>query len=329
METNEKIINEPYGFIYITTNMVNGKRYLGQKKIDEKGDWKTYLGSGTYFNRAVTKYGKQTFDRNIVCFCYSPEELNKAEYDLSVFLDVVESQDWYNLCYGGITNVGYKHSEEDKIKMRAASKLRWENEEERKKYSEMHKKENLPAETWEKMLKSLQERGKNDEWKSKISAVMKEKFSNPENCPMFGKHHSAETRIKQSEAKKGKYSGSNNPMYGRPWWDENTPQEKIDEWKANISKRTSGENNPNYGVKCTEEKRIKIIQSNPNTKGIIHLDANGVILGDYLSKREANRLTGVNRHRLELYCIGEKQPSDGTRWMFKEEYNKIYTKQND
>ena len=133
METNEKIINEPYGFIYITTNMVNGKRYLGQKKIDEKGDWKTYLGSGTYFNRAVTKYGKQNFDRNIVCFCYSPEELNKAEYDLSVFLDVVESQDWYNLCYGGITNVGYKHSEEDKIKMRAASKLRWENEEERKK----------------------------------------------------------------------------------------------------------------------------------------------------------------------------------------------------
>lgn len=33
METKEKVIEEPYGFIYITTNMVNGMKYLGQKKF--------------------------------------------------------------------------------------------------------------------------------------------------------------------------------------------------------------------------------------------------------------------------------------------------------
>ncbi|WP_373854704.1 hypothetical protein [Clostridium arbusti] len=27
-------IENPYGFIYITTNMVNGKKYIGQKMFD-------------------------------------------------------------------------------------------------------------------------------------------------------------------------------------------------------------------------------------------------------------------------------------------------------
>jgi group I intron endonuclease len=99
MKTNEKIINEPYGFIYITTNMVNGRKYLGQKGFDK--DWKNYLGSGTAFKKAIEKYGKENFSRNIVLFCFSEEELNQAEYDLSVFLNVVEDENWYNLCYGG------------------------------------------------------------------------------------------------------------------------------------------------------------------------------------------------------------------------------------
>ena len=60
----ERIINEPYGFIYITTNMVNGRKYLGQKGFDK--DWKSYLGSGTAFKKAIEKYGKDNFSRNIM-----------------------------------------------------------------------------------------------------------------------------------------------------------------------------------------------------------------------------------------------------------------------
>ena len=63
MKTNEKNIQNPYGFIYITTNMVNGKKYLGQKKFNEY--WKNYLGSGTIFRRAVDKYGKEALEKTI------------------------------------------------------------------------------------------------------------------------------------------------------------------------------------------------------------------------------------------------------------------------
>ena len=40
--TEEVVINEPYGFIYITTNMVNGKRYLGLRSAS-KGKKKSEL----------------------------------------------------------------------------------------------------------------------------------------------------------------------------------------------------------------------------------------------------------------------------------------------
>lgn len=195
------------------------------------------------------------------------------------------------------------------------------SEEHRRKIGEGNKGKIVSEETKQKMRASKQ--NISDETRQKMSDAAKERFSIPENTTMYGKHHSEESKKKMSEAKIGKYAGENNPMYGRPWWDENTPQEKIDEWRHNISLRTSGENNPNYGVKCTEEKRNKLIESNPNTKAVIHIGINGEILGEYRSKREANRITGVDRHALGLYCEGKRNPSDGTKWMLVKEYKEI------
>lgn len=43
-----------YGFIYITTNHINEKQYIGQKKYGVNG-WETYLGSGIALNNAIKK----------------------------------------------------------------------------------------------------------------------------------------------------------------------------------------------------------------------------------------------------------------------------------
>lgn len=119
----ERIIIDPYGFIYITTNLINGKRYLGQR-VFTKG-WQNYLGSGTAFKRALKKYGEENFHKDIIYICYSQEELNQAEYELSVFLDVVERDDYYNLVYGGGSSRGRHTSQEtrDKIRQKAKDRL--------------------------------------------------------------------------------------------------------------------------------------------------------------------------------------------------------------
>lgn len=79
----------------------------------------------------------------------------------------------------------------------------------------------------------------------------------------------------RTELSKSKIRGENNPMFGRTWWDENTPQEKIDEWK----KKTVhyGEDNAMYGVSPRErmseevyeqwlkkQRENKIGEKNPN-----------------------------------------------------------------
>ncbi len=49
-----------YGYIYLTTNSVNGKIYIGQKKSKKfLGD--SYLGSGKRLRSAILSYGREVF----------------------------------------------------------------------------------------------------------------------------------------------------------------------------------------------------------------------------------------------------------------------------
>ena len=48
-----------YNFVYITTNIVNGKQYVGSHGTNNLNDG--YLGSGQALHLAFEKYGKGNF----------------------------------------------------------------------------------------------------------------------------------------------------------------------------------------------------------------------------------------------------------------------------
>ena len=93
-----------YGFIYETTNLINGKKYIGQKKYDKKGEWKYYLGSGILLDAAVKKYGKENFERKILCECETREEANQLEKTYIAEVDAVNNPMYYNIAIGGQGN---------------------------------------------------------------------------------------------------------------------------------------------------------------------------------------------------------------------------------
>lgn len=85
------------GFVYETTNLVNGMKYIGQCRFDRINGWKNYLGSGTYIKRAIKKYGAENFSRRILFLALSQDELDDLEIQSIEYYKAVESKDYYNL----------------------------------------------------------------------------------------------------------------------------------------------------------------------------------------------------------------------------------------
>ena len=88
-----------YGYVYLTENMVNGKRYIGQHR-STKFDT-NYYGSGVAFYRAFKKYGKENFKVIILEWCDSKEELDAAEIRHIQKHNATESNEYYNISSGG------------------------------------------------------------------------------------------------------------------------------------------------------------------------------------------------------------------------------------
>lgn len=98
-----RVISKGYGFVYETINKLNGKKYIGKCIFDRINNWENYLGSGVYLKRAIKKYGKENFEKKIICIAYSDDELNRLEEYYLKFYDVVNSKDFYNI---KLTSIG-------------------------------------------------------------------------------------------------------------------------------------------------------------------------------------------------------------------------------
>lgn len=101
-----------YGYIYLTENLINGKKYIGQHRhetFDEK-----YYGSGVLLGKAIDKYGKENFKVTLICECFSEEELNAQERLFIEQHDAVKSTEYYNIADGGFNanNLAGKSAEE-------------------------------------------------------------------------------------------------------------------------------------------------------------------------------------------------------------------------
>ena len=105
-----------YGYIYKTTNLINGKIYVGQKMSDVFLK-EEYLGSGRYFKNAVNKYGAENFKVELIEWCETSEILNEREKYWISYFNCRDHKIGYNIAEGGEGGDTWSHlSENDKIK---------------------------------------------------------------------------------------------------------------------------------------------------------------------------------------------------------------------
>ena len=118
---NEENKNSNNSGIYAIVNLVNGKRYVGQT-YDLHHRWirhKSYLKNNTNHNRhlqaAWNKYGEENFKYEVLEKC-DFDLLDEREIYWINYYDCLNNG--YNFSEGGIGCKGYKHTEEEILKMR-------------------------------------------------------------------------------------------------------------------------------------------------------------------------------------------------------------------
>lgn len=195
-----------YGYIYLIVNNINGKTYVGKRKLyNKKWNEDGYIGSGKHLKSAQKKYGIENFEKFLITWTYSEEDAcEKEKFWISEYRRRGKAE--YNIANGG--NGGdirkcYKCSLETRKKISKAKKgknIAPCSEEHRRKISESNKGKKRSEESRKKMSdakkgKPSTRKGKSlsDETKKRISEARK------------GIQFSNETRKKLSEAKKGKH----------------------------------------------------------------------------------------------------------------------------
>ena len=103
------------GCIYLITNPINGKVYVGQT-LDYKNRMSAHKYSSKnpkyYFSRAIHKYGWENFTKEILIDDVPNEDLDNLEINYIAFYDSFNREKGYNETKGGGGASGYKHTEE-------------------------------------------------------------------------------------------------------------------------------------------------------------------------------------------------------------------------
>ncbi len=119
-EPVEQLPEDCVGFVYIITNTISGRMYVGKKlarfkttrykmhtqkngkKVRKKirgavaSDWQEYYGSSDQLNRDVETLGRDRFLREILYYCRSKAECNYIEAREQFARKVLESEQYYN-----------------------------------------------------------------------------------------------------------------------------------------------------------------------------------------------------------------------------------------
>lgn len=237
-----------YGYIYLTENLVNGKKYIGQHRRTEFDT--TYYGSGVLLSKAIQKYGKEHFKVTVLCECFSEEELNEKERLFIAEHNAVESCNYYNIADGGSNANCLAGKSDDELKDIVS---RW-------KESMNSRAEEDKQKTYEKWLHSLnsvseeelalrKQRQSNGSRRARANRTPEQEKERVDKILESIRNRSDEEKQITSQ----KHTDANNKM-----WEQMTPeklQERTRKYKETRSKQTEQRRN-----EISENARIKTLE---------------------------------------------------------------------
>lgn len=138
-QENSQPNEKKHNYFYKITNLINGKYYYGIRSTDKEIEKDKYFGSGDAIKKAIKKYGKKNFKKEIIADYPTRKEASDNEREIVTF-DLIQLEECYNCRTGGIDGyirivsveerqklsnalTGMKRSNETKRKISDALKL--------------------------------------------------------------------------------------------------------------------------------------------------------------------------------------------------------------
>jgi hypothetical protein len=196
-------LEKKYHFLYRTTNLKNGRYYLGMHSTSKLDDG--YLGSGTRLRRSIRKHGRENFKIEILEFFESREVLLEAEKRL-ITEDILKDPKCMNLKPGGSGGFSNK---EHQLKCSLAGA-----------YAENR---------IQKSIEAYQQLIKNEEYRNWRFSNLKngQILSNFDYKTFLGKKHTELSKEKIGKANSIKQKGEGNSQYGSFWITNGVENKKV------------------------------------------------------------------------------------------------------
>ena len=122
---------DSFGFVYLITNSISGKKYIGRKYfgttrrakvkgktrrkvIRKESDWRTYVGSSKSLNKDILSVGLDNFQFEILFLGETKGQVNYMEENLQHKANVMTREDYYNDCVGSRKFVSVKFTPKSK-----------------------------------------------------------------------------------------------------------------------------------------------------------------------------------------------------------------------
>lgn len=278
--------------VYVHTNKINGKKYVGQTSIKPERRWNNGNGYKTqpYFYRAIQKYGWDNFDHEIISSGLTQEEADNFEILLIDKLNTLDNRYGYNTCSGGRIG-GHPQTEETRKKM---SETRTG-----KKLSDYHRQRISEGKMGEKNPMYGVEH--TDEWKEYMKNKMQ--YENNASARSVCQYTKDGTLIKEWSCIK-RASDELKISYN-------------DILKCCSKKEYKGVRHRTVGGFVWIYKGDKFEKPSPlNCKPVVQYSLDGKIIKKWNSTSEAARENGISRSKITDCCRGEKEIVGGYHWEY-------------
>lgn len=166
--------------IYLITNLINGKQYVGQTRnfawyrwISHYSAAKTIKGRSMLIARAINKYGKENFNFEVLEICKSIQELNAREVFWAGEYGTMKPNG-YNIKIGnGKDVIMAEYSEERRKNMSNAHKKSERVQAHIRRLAEINKNRDYGQEHGEKARLNNLGKKRSDEWRKNLSIAHK------------------------------------------------------------------------------------------------------------------------------------------------------------